>query len=135
MSVAAGLKYAVPTDGAALANFFQEQSPELLLMATEKLGALYDTLVVDEGCRFRPHLVGGPGGAGICPASAGIVLRPPAKPVSHRPALGSRRFQAQPMLLDTNLRNTRPIGELAARWGGCTLPPDYRVQAGEARCC
>lgn len=131
MSVAAGLKYAVPTDGAALANFFQEQSPELLLMATEKLGARFDTLVVDEAADFAPtwwvalEALGLPGFSWYC-------FYDRQQSLFHTDQLWEPPFQAQPMRLDTNLRNTRPIGELAARWGGCTLPPEYRVQTGEA---
>jgi hypothetical protein len=41
-------------------------------------------------------------------------------------------FQAVPFVLETNLRNTRPIGELAARLGGCALPAGFRVDEGPA---
>ena len=34
------------------------------------------------------------------------------------------------MTLDTNLRNTRPIGEAAARLGRCTAAPAFRLDEG-----
>ena len=37
-----------------------------------------------------------------------------------------------PFALETNLRNTRPIGDLAARLGGCALPLGFRVDEGPA---
>ena len=36
-------------------------------------------------------------------------------------------FQTVPFALETNLRNTRAIGELAARLGGSALPTGFRV--------
>jgi hypothetical protein len=131
MAVAAGLTYEVPTGGEALVRFFQEDSPELLLTAIDLLGPRFDTLVVDEAADFSAtwwvalEALGLPGFSWYCFYDrqqslfhAGQPWEPP--------------FAAPPLVLETNLRNTRPIGELAARWGGCTLPPAYRLDEGEA---
>ncbi len=41
-------------------------------------------------------------------------------------------FSAVPMSLDANLRNTRAIGEFAARIGRCVVPQEFRVDEGPA---
>ena len=43
-------------------------------------------------------------------------------------------FAAMPMSLDANLRNTRAIGEFAARIGRCAVPQQFRVDQGPAPC-
>jgi len=127
----AGLAYAVPADPAAQSVFFREASAELLLQAAEQGGPRFDTLVVDEAADFLPtwwvalEALGAPGFSWYCffdrsqcLFQSGEAWEPP--------------FQAVPFALDTNLRNTRAIGELAARLGGCAVPPGFRVDEGPA---
>ena len=131
LATQAGLAYAVPADPAALGAFFREASAELLLQAAEQGGPRFDTLVVDEAADFLPtwwvalEALGAPGFSWYCffdrsqcLFQSGDGWEPP--------------FQAAPFVLETNLRNTRPIGELAARLGGCALPPGFRVDEGPA---
>lgn len=131
LATQAGLAYAVPADPAAQGAFFREASAELLLLAAERGGPRFDTLVVDEAADFLPtwwvalEALGAPGFSWYCffdrsqcLFQSGDGWEPP--------------FQAVPFVLETNLRNTRPIGELAARLGGCALPAGFRVDEGPA---
>lgn len=131
LATQAGLAYAVPADPAAQGVFFREASAELLLQAAEQGGPRFDTLVVDEAADFFPtwwvalEALGAPGFSWYCfydrsqcLFQSGDGWEPP--------------FQAVPFALETNLRNTRPIGELAARLGGCALPHGFRVDEGPA---
>ena len=127
---AAGLQYVVPTDAAAQGRFFQEESAELLLTAAEMGGQRFDTLIVDEAADFAAtwwvalEALGEPGFSWYCFYDRQQCLfqatgqwEPP--------------FQAVPMVLDANLRNTRAIGEMAARLGRYEVPKAFRVDSGE----
>ena len=128
---AAGLQYVVPTDAAAQGRFFQEESAELLLTAAEMGGQRFDTLIVDEAADFAAtwwvalEALGNPTFSWYCFYDRQQCLfqatgqwEPP--------------FQAVPMVLDANLRNTRAIGEMAARLGRYEVPKAFRVDSGEA---
>ena len=128
---AAGLQYVVPTDAAAQGRFFQEESAELLLTAAEMGGQRFDTLIVDEAADFAAtwwvalEALGTPAFSWYCfydrqqcRFQATGQWEPP--------------FQAVPMVLDANLRNTRAIGEMAARLGRYEVPKAFRVDSGEA---
>ena len=128
---AAGLQYVVPTDAAAQGRFFQEESAELLLTAAEMGGQRFDTLIVDEAADFA--------------ATWWVALEALGKPAFSWYCFYDRQqclfqatghweppFQAVPMVLDANLRNTRAIGEMAARLGRYEVPKAFRVDSGEA---
>ena len=128
---AAGLKYVVPTDAAAQGRFFQEESAELLLTAAEMGGQRFDTLIVDEAADFA--------------ATWWVALEALGNPIFSWYCFYDRQqclfqatgqweppFQAVPMVLDANLRNTRAIGEMAARLGRYEVPKAFRVDSGEA---
>ncbi len=127
----ANLPYAIPADTAAQSIFFREQSPDLLLQAADYLGARFDTLIVDEATDFS--------------TTWWVALEALGKPDfgwycfydRHQNLFQSDQaweppFAASPMMLDANLRNTRPIGELAARLGGLSIPQMFRVDEGIA---
>ena len=127
----AGLPYAVPAHAVDLGVFFREQSPELLLQAAELLGPRFDTLVVDEAADFSPtwwvalEALGATQFSWYCFYDLGQTLflagqawMPP--------------FSAAPLVLDANLRNTRPIGELALKLAGRSEAMTYRVNNGLA---
>jgi len=127
----AALAYEVPADAAAQGRFFREQSAELLLQAAEQGGSCFDTLVVDEAADFLPtwwvalEALGAPGFSWYCFFDRSQCLFQPR-------AGWEPPFQAVPFALETNLRNTRPIGALATRLGGCALPHGFRVDEGPA---
>ncbi|MBF0218572.1 MAG: ATP-binding domain-containing protein [Gammaproteobacteria bacterium] len=126
----AGFIYQVPEGEAAKSHFFREEAAELLLTAAESLPPMYDTLIIDEAADFdiawwiALEALGRPGYAWYCfyDRQQGIYQdghpwEPP--------------FNAEPYRLDTNLRNTRAIGELAAQLGQ-VRSSDYRVDEGVA---
>jgi hypothetical protein len=127
----AGLPYHVPSDAADWGVFFREQSPELLLQAAEQLWPRFDTLVVDEAADFAPtwwvalEALGAAQFSWYCFYDLRQTLFlaeqtwvPP--------------FSAAPLVLDANLRNTRPIGELALKLAGRSEVAMYRVNDGLA---
>lgn len=131
LSVEAGLRYDLPADPQALGQFFRDTSPELLLTAADSLGPRYDSLVVDEAADFSPtwwvalEALGRAGFSWYCFYDRQQCLFQPGQ--TWEPP-----FQAEPMPLEANLRNTRPIGELAARMAGCAAPQAFRVETGVA---
>lgn len=129
-AVAAGLPYEVPADPKGQGQFFTERSAELLLQAAET-GHVdrYDTVIVDEAADFAAtwwvalEALGAPQFSWYCfydrqqcLFQASEQWEPP--------------FSTSPMVLDANLRNTRPIGEAAARMGRCAVAPTFRVDQG-----
>lgn len=136
----AGLPYDVPEGGAAQAErvqFFNEKSPELLIKAREQLGVHFDTVIVDEATDFsvtwwvalaelgKPDKPDEPGFSWYCFFDRNQNL-------FRQDQKWEPPFPGQPMVLDTNLRNTRQIGELAARMGGISTPQTFRVDVGVA---
>lgn len=129
-ALAAGLPYDVPTDSQAQGLFFKERSAELLLQAAETGGGdRYDTVIVDEAADFAAtwwvalEALGAPQFSWYCFYDRQQCLfqateqwEPP--------------FASSPMVLEANLRNTRPIGEVAAHMGRCTVAPTFRVDQG-----
>lgn len=130
-ALAAGLAYDVPTEVAQQGPFFQEESAELLLTAAEMGGQRFDTLVVDEAADFAPtwwvalEALGVPGFSWYCFYDRQQCL-------FQADAQWEPPFQAVPMVLDVNLRNTRAIGEVAARLGRYDIPTAFRTDIGDA---
>lgn len=128
-ALAAGIAYVVPSDPQEMGRFFREESAELLLMAAETSSKRFDTIIVDEAADFATtwwvalEALGQTGFSWYCfydrrqsLFQASNVWEPP--------------FPAEPMLLDTNMRNTQAIGELAAKFGHCSASQAYRVEGG-----
>ena len=131
LATAAGLAYVVPADAHAQSQFFNETSAELLLQATELVSTRYDTLVVDEAADFATtwwvalEALGAPGFSWYCFYDRQQCL-------FQATAEWEPPFAVAPMALDTNLRNTRPIGETAARLGQCAAASAFRLDEGPA---
>ena len=127
---AAGLKYVVPTDAAAQGRFFQEESAELLLTAAEMGGQRFDTLIVDEAADFAATWWVALEALGT-PAFSWYCFYDRQQCLFQATGQWEPPFQAVPMVLDANLRNTRAIGEMAARLGRYEVPKAFRVDSGE----
>ena len=127
---AAGLKYVVPTDTAAQGQFFQEESAELLLTAAEMGGQRFDTLIVDEAADFAATWWVALEALGT-PAFSWYCFYDRQQCLFQATGQWEPPFQAVPMVLDANLRNTRAIGEMAARLGRYEVPKAFRVDSGE----
>lgn len=130
MARAAGLNYAPPTEPSAQATFYRDECPELLLAAAETGVQKFDSILVDEGYDFLPtwwvalEALGADGFSWYCFYDrhqaiylAGQEWSPP--------------FAGTPLPLDANLRNTKPIGTLAAQLGHCPEASQYRIETGD----
>lgn len=130
-ALAAGLAYQVPDDAEAQGRFFQEESAELLMTAAEIGTVHFDSIVVDEAADFLAtwwvalEALGAHGFSWYCFYDRQQCL-------FQATAHWDPPFQAVPMVLDANLRNARPIGEMAARLGRYQVPSIFRVDGGEA---
>ena len=130
-ALAAGLAYDVPDNVQAQGRFFQEESAELLMTAAEMGSLRFDSIVVDEAADFAAtwwvalEALGAPGFSWYCFYDRQQCL-------FQATARWEPPFQAVPMVLDANLRNTQAIGEMAARLGRYGAPTSFRVSGGEA---
>lgn len=128
----AGLPFEVPADAEARRRFFADDCADLLLSAAEACpDERYDTLIVDEAADFLSMWWVGME-AMLAPQGAWYCFYDRHQSVYRSGSEWEPPFAAEPMVLDTNLRNTRPVGELAARLGQCRVPAEFRVDAGPA---
>jgi superfamily I DNA/RNA helicase len=127
--LAAGLLFQVPEDLQQRIKFFRDDCPELLINAVELLGESFDTLIVDEGADFTAtwwvalELLGRQDFSWYCFFDRQQTLYQDNKD-------WVPPFNAVSFILDTNLRNTRPIGEQAAKWGQIDRPNAFRIEEG-----
>ena len=125
----AGLPYIVPQDKEQQSRFFREECAELLMNAAECGARRYDSIIVDEAANFLPdwwaasECLGLPDFCWYCFYDRHQTIyfaEQPWKPP----------FNGEPMSLEENLRNTRPVGEMAAKLGKCPPPTAFRVDSG-----
>ena len=127
--LAAGLPFKVPEDLDQRIQFFRDECPELLIKAIEILNEGFDTLIIDEAADFNAtwwvalESMGRDNFSWYC-----FFDRHQA--IYQENNKWEPPFKAQPFLLDINLRNTKPIGEQAAKWGNVDIPTAFRVEAG-----
>lgn len=125
----AGITHHVPEDAQARRQFFKEDCADLLMQAAELGVAGYDSIIVDEGADFTPtwwvalESLGNPDFNWYC-----FYDRHQA--IFWSESQWSAPFAGEPMTLDVNLRNTKPVGLLASRLGHCPQPAAFRVEAG-----
>jgi len=124
----AGIDFEPPEDANEKRQFFQEQTPLLLLEAAEMLGRKYDALIVDEGQDFLPDwwesldTVLADHAVFHCFHDANQTLfQPDWKPPFDEPTFG-------PLMI--NCRNTAPIGKFAIQLGGIDQKETYRAADG-----
>lgn len=126
----AGLEFKVPDDDEGRKRFFREDCADLLLSASELLETRFDTLIVDEAADFSPtwwvalEALGAPNFVWHCFYDRKQSIYHNADSVWEAP------FQGFPLVLEANLRNTQPIGLLAAQLGHCPAPSEFRVHTG-----
>lgn len=127
--LAAGLPFKVPEDLDQRIQFFRDECPELLIKAIEILNEGFDTLIIDEAADFNAtwwvalEAMGRGNFSWYC-----FFDRHQA--IYQENDTWEPPFNALPFLLDINLRNTKPIGEQAAKWGNVDIPTAFRVEAG-----
>ncbi len=127
--LAVGLLFQVPEDLQQRIKFFRDDCPELLINVVELLGESFDTLIVDEGADFTAtwwvalELLGRQDFSWYCFFDRQQTLYQDNKD-------WVPPFNAVSFILDTNLRNTRPIGEQAAKWGQINRPNAFKIEEG-----
>jgi hypothetical protein len=101
----------------------------VLIKAVEVLGEGFDTLIVDEGADFTStwwvalEVLGRKNFSWYC-------FFDRQQTIYKNDNEWTPPFNAVPFVLDINLRNTRPIGEQAAKWGRVSSPNTFRVEEG-----
>ncbi|HMU88544.1 MAG TPA: NERD domain-containing protein/DEAD/DEAH box helicase, partial [Agitococcus sp.] len=125
----AGLTYQVPADEQQRRHFFNDDCPELLMAAAEKIQDRYDSLIVDEAADMSPtwwialESLMNPDFSWYC-------FYDTYQTIFHDNQQWQAPFQGEVMPLDVNLRNTQPIGEFAVRLGKCPIPT-FAVTTGQ----
>jgi len=125
----AGVPYVVPEATDALTDFFQNKCPELIMDCSAKTATRYDTIIVDEAIDFRDtwwtalEALGSDG-------FSYYAFYDRCQDLFTEKSEWKPPFDAEPIVLDTNVRNTRPIGRFAARIGNVPEAPYYGVKDG-----
>ena len=121
----------LPAETAKRTIFFNDTCPDLLDKASTVCPERFDSIIVDEAADFLDHwwvaleTLGAPDFSYYC-------FYDTHQAIFQSNAHWSPPFKGEPMLLTANLRNTRPIGELAAQLGKVPVPTEFRVDNGPA---
>jgi hypothetical protein len=105
----------VPSEEDKRQEFFSEKCPELLLDASQNVNPKYDTIIVDEAYDFRESWWIALAALGTPDASLYVFYDPNQNLFNE--AGWQPPFPGDPVVLDTNVRNTRPVGEFAMELG------------------
>ena len=121
--------YDVPMDVALRPDFFRNTCPELLEQTLCMDDIRYDTIIVDEAFDFLDTWWIALEGLGIPVCSLYAFYD------THQGVFNSREdwqppFAAEPIHLEMNLRNTRPVGDVASRLGQMNGSFCYAVDEG-----
>ena len=123
------IPYNVPKEAAALPEFFRTTCPELLEQSLTLDTVRYDSIIVDEAFDFLDIWWIALEGLGI-PSCAMYAFYDTNQGVFNTKEGWMPPFAAIPIRLETNLRNTRPVGEFAVILGQLTDSARYAVDAG-----
>lgn len=123
------IPYDVPKYKASLPDFFRNTCPELLMQTVTPGDARYDTIIVDEAFDFLDTWWIALEGLGV-PDCSLYAFYDTSQGIFNSLSDWNPPFPGEPIRLDTNLRNTRPVGELAARLGELSIVPGFAVDDG-----
>lgn len=124
-----GIPYEVPQDEVRRQEFFNSDCAELLEKASGCINDKYDTIIVDEAYDFKEawwialESLGSKG-------HSYYVFYDRNQNVFNENRSWSPPFNAEPVVLDKNVRNTKPIGDFALRLGKINSKPEYAVNEG-----
>jgi DNA polymerase III delta prime subunit len=123
------IPYEVPDDRELLPDFFRNSCLDLLMQATERDAVRYDTIIVDEGLDFLETWWIALEGLGVedCSFYAFYDTR---QAIFTEKAEWQPPFSCEPIRLEMNVRNTRPVGQLANRLGELNEEHLYAVNDG-----
>ena len=123
------IPYLVPDGEKLRQEFFKSECAELLLRASEGVSQRYDTIIVDEAFDFLDTWWVAVESLGV-PGCSLYAFYDPSQNVFTDKENWRPPFSAEPVCLETNVRNTRPVGEYARRLGGVAQAPNYLVDQG-----
>lgn len=123
------IAYNVPTEVAALPDFFRNICPDLLEQTLGMDNYRYDTIIVDEAFDFLDTWWIALEGLGIADCSM-YAFYDTNQGVFNTKEGWQPPFKADPIHLETNLRNTRPVGEYASSLGQLPDVSSYAVEEG-----
>lgn len=124
-----GIPYDVPKDKALLPDFFRNTCPELLEQTTALDNLRYDSIIVDEAFDFSETWWITLEGLGV-PDCSLYAFYDTGQGIFNALSDWQPPFKAEPIRLETNLRNTRPVGEYAARLGELSKVPSFAFDGG-----
>lgn len=123
------IPFEVPQDKEAQKEFFQDTCPLLLEQAAQALVEKYDTIIVDEAYDFRSLWWLSLETLGKDDKSY-YVFYDRSQNIFASSDAWTPPFYAEPIVLDANLRNTKPVGEFARRLGKINGSAKYGVEIG-----
>lgn len=124
-----GIPYNVPEDMEAKRLFFESGAADLLMQVPDSVLPKYDTIIVDEALDFKDAWW-------IALESLGrqdfsyYIFYDRCQNLYNDLNQWSPPFKTEPIVLDQNVRNTKQIGEYAAKLGGLTISSEYVVTNG-----
>jgi hypothetical protein len=124
-----GIPYEVPTQSDQRPDFFRNSCPDLLMRAVERDDERYDSIIVDEAFDFLETWWIALEGVGASGCSM-YAFYDTKQGVFNEEEDWQPPFAGTPIRLDTNLRNTKPVGDLANRIGMVAEPVRYAVPTG-----
>ncbi len=125
------IPFEVPQDKEAQQEFFQDTCPLLLEQAAQSLVEKYDTIIVDEAYDFRSlwwlslEVLGKDD-------KSYYVFYDKSQDIFASSDAWTPPFYAEPIVLDANVRNTKPVGEFARKLGKIDGSATYGVEIGPA---
>jgi predicted ATPase len=125
------IPFDVPADKESQKKFFLDTCPLLLEQAALSLAHKYDTIIVDEAYDFRPlwwislELIGKKD-------KSYYVFYDKSQNIFMADESWNPPFKADPVILDTNVRNTKPVGDFALRLAKIIGSGKYGVEDGPA---
>ena len=126
----AKISYEVPEGPKKINNFFQNRCPELLLDANEADPPDFDTVIVDEAMDFQEIWWLAVESMGSKEFSFYLFFDQNQRIYREESADWSPPFASDPIVLDTNMRNTQQIGVTACQLGNLVDLPDFEITNG-----
>jgi len=123
------IPYDVPKENSALPDFFRNSCPELLGQTLSMDSSRYDSIIVDEAFDFLDTWWISLEGLGV-PNCSRYAFYDTNQGVFISIEGWQPPFIADPIRLETNLRNTKPVGEFASRIGQMADKSLYVVEEG-----
>jgi len=124
-----GIPYDVPKEAVALPDFFRNTCPDLLEQSLNLDNARYDSIIVDEAFDFLDTWWIALEGLGADDCAL-YAFYDTNQGVFNSKEGWSPPFKGVSIPLETNLRNTRPIGEFAAKLGQMADTSSYAENKG-----